>query len=117
MGLVEIASSNSVWRGMDYYDNKKVVSWESSEPGVYDGVVSGSGDNTYTVHVDTVHPRKSIRQSTCLRKIFIKIRRNGLRVPILRVFILVILIQISVYEDKIYTWNVGEMPSGLDSYV
>lgn len=62
---------------MEIYDNKKVVSWESSEPGVYDGVVSGSGDNTYTVHVDTVHPRKSIRQSTCLRKIFIKIRRNG----------------------------------------
>lgn len=45
---------------MEIYDNKKVVSWESSEPGVYDGVVSGSGDNTYTVHVDTVHPRKSI---------------------------------------------------------
>lgn len=24
-------------------------------------------------------------------------------------------IQISVYEDKIYIWNDGEMPSGLDS--
>lgn len=59
MGLVEIASNNSVWRGMDYCDNKKVVSWESSGMGVYDGVVSGSGDNVYTVHINTEHPRKS----------------------------------------------------------
>lgn len=59
MGLVEIASNNSVWRGMDYYDNKKVVSWKSSGIGIYDGVVSGSKDNVYTVHIDTEHPRKS----------------------------------------------------------
>ena len=24
MGLIELASGNSVWRGMDYYKNKKV---------------------------------------------------------------------------------------------
>lgn len=60
MGLIEIASGNSVWRGMDYYNNKKVVSWDSSEAGVYDGKVSGSGNNTYTVHIDTIHPRKSV---------------------------------------------------------
>lgn len=30
MGLVEIASGNSVWRGMDYYKNHKVVSWKKS---------------------------------------------------------------------------------------
>ena len=59
MGLVEIASNNSVWRGMDYYDNKKVVSWEPSGVGIYDGVVLGSGDNVYSVHIDTEHPRKS----------------------------------------------------------
>ena len=23
MGLIEMASGNSVWRGMDYYENKK----------------------------------------------------------------------------------------------
>ena len=27
MGLIEIASGDSVWRGMDYYENHKVVSW------------------------------------------------------------------------------------------
>ena len=28
MGLIETASGNSVWRGMDYYENKKVVSFK-----------------------------------------------------------------------------------------
>ncbi len=59
MGLVEIASANSVWRGMNYYNDKKVISWKSSETGVYDGTVSGSEHHVYAVHIDTVHPRKS----------------------------------------------------------
>ena len=59
MGLIEIASNNSVWRGMDYYNNKKVVSWESSGTGIYEGMVFGSDGNTYTVHIDTEHPRRS----------------------------------------------------------
>lgn len=59
MGLIEIASNNSVWRGMDYYNNKKVVSWESSGNGIYEGTVSGNDGNIYTVHIDTEHPRKS----------------------------------------------------------
>lgn len=59
MGLIEIASNNSVWRGMDYYNNKKVVSWKTLKDGIYEGMVSGSEGNTYTVHIDTEHPRKS----------------------------------------------------------
>lgn len=59
MGLIEIASSNSVWRGMDYYKNKKVVSWKNLKNGVYEGMVFGSEDNLYTVHIDTGNPRKS----------------------------------------------------------
>ena len=59
MGLIEIASNNSVWRGMDYYNNKKVVSWEASGTDIYEGTVSCSDGNTYTVHIDTEHPRKS----------------------------------------------------------
>lgn len=38
---------------------KKVISWEQTGQGIYDGVVSGSGNNKYTVHIDTKHPRKS----------------------------------------------------------
>lgn len=59
MGLIEIASSNSVWRGMDYYKNKKVILWKNLENGIYEGMVSGSEDNLYMVHIDTGHPRKS----------------------------------------------------------
>lgn len=59
MGLIEVASSNSVWRGMDYYNDKKVKSWECVGQGIYDGIVSGSGNNRYIVHIEKFHPRKS----------------------------------------------------------
>ncbi len=60
MGLIETASGNSVWRGMDYYENKKVVSFKKLDDGIYAGVVSGSEGRAYNVHVETMHPRKSI---------------------------------------------------------
>lgn len=59
MGLVEMASGSSVWRGMDYYERKMVCSWKKSGEEAYDGVVSGSEGNKYSVHIDKVHPRKS----------------------------------------------------------
>ena len=59
MGLLEISSSKSVWRGIEYYKKHKVLSFEQKEDGIYDGIVSGSGNEKYTVHVDTAHPRKS----------------------------------------------------------
>lgn len=62
MGLVEIASSKSVWRAIDYYQSKKVLSWNKTETG-YEGSVSGSDNNTYIVNVDIEHPRKS--KCTC----------------------------------------------------
>ena len=57
MGLIEIASGNSVWRGMDYYNNKKVASVEKTSNTTYDGTVKGT--KLYHVHVDLEHPRKS----------------------------------------------------------
>ena len=30
MGLIEVASGESVWPGMDYYEEKKVLSWEEA---------------------------------------------------------------------------------------
>lgn len=60
MGLIETASGNSVWRGMDYYENKKVVSLKKLDDGIYAGVVSGSEGRAYNVYVETMHPRKSI---------------------------------------------------------
>ena len=34
------ASGNSVWQGMDYYNNKKVISWEKTDTECYDGIAS-----------------------------------------------------------------------------
>lgn len=59
MGLIEMASGNSVWRGMDYYNEKMVRSWEKTGADTYDGIVAGSGGRTYDVHIDKAHPRKS----------------------------------------------------------
>ena len=59
MGLIETASANSVWRGLDYYEAKKVISWEKTGTFAYDGVVSGSEGNKYIVHIETNHPRRS----------------------------------------------------------
>ena len=59
MGLIEIASGKSVWRGVDYYQNKKVRSWNKLQDGTYDGVVIGSEGRDYFVHIDKIHPRKS----------------------------------------------------------
>ena len=58
MGLIECASVNSIWRGIDYYERNKVVSWEGQDTS-FDGIVSGSNGEEYKVHVDVEHPRKS----------------------------------------------------------
>ena len=60
MGLIELASGNSVWRGMDYYEEKRVLTWVKSGQYIYDGIVSGSEEKAYHVHIDTEHPRKSV---------------------------------------------------------
>lgn len=60
MGLIELASGKSIWRGLDYYNDKKVISWSIPKEGIYEGEVSGSDGSIYTVHVDTKHPRKSL---------------------------------------------------------
>jgi uncharacterized Zn finger protein len=59
MGVIDIASRKSVWRGIDYYKQKKVLSFEENEDGTYEGDVAGSGDKNYHVHLDMTHPRKS----------------------------------------------------------
>lgn len=60
MGLIELASGNSVWCGMDYYEAKRVLTWVKSGQYIYDGIVSGSEEKVYHVHIDTEHPRKSV---------------------------------------------------------
>ena len=59
MGLIDIASSKSVWRGLDYYKQNKVISFDQNSDGTYEGEVKGSGKDNYHVHLDMIHPRSS----------------------------------------------------------
>ena len=59
MGLLECASGASVWRGYDYYKEKKVVSLEETEANIFDAKVSGNSSEPYSVELHISHPRKS----------------------------------------------------------
>lgn len=57
--LVHVASSESFYRGISYYQNKAVVNGAYSGSSVYEGEVKGSQGNVYKVSIDINHPRKS----------------------------------------------------------
>ncbi len=59
MGLLECASGASVWRGYDYFKEKKVISIEEIEEGIFAAKVSGSINEPYVVELHIGHPRKS----------------------------------------------------------
>lgn len=59
MGLLDLASGNSLWRGYDYFEEKKVQSVRQINDGCYEGVVSGSGQKFYHVTINLSHPRTS----------------------------------------------------------
>ena len=57
MGLLELASNNSFWRGVDYFQDGKVGDWKKIDGSHYGAKVTGS--NTYDVVIDTKHPKRS----------------------------------------------------------
>ena len=57
MGLIELARAQSVWRGLDYYEEKKVLDWKETDFEQYYGTVQGS--SVYQVHLDIEHPKRS----------------------------------------------------------
>ncbi len=59
MGVLECASGASVWRGYDYYKQKKIINIRKSEDGKIFATVSGSATTPYEVELDIEHPRKS----------------------------------------------------------
>lgn len=54
-----IASGASVWRGYDYYKNKRVVLHKTVDENVFNGTVKGNGNMIYDVTIDINHPKKS----------------------------------------------------------
>lgn len=57
MGIISLASGNSCWRGLDYYNNKKVIKINKVDENEYSSIVKET--NNYNVHLDIEHPRKS----------------------------------------------------------
>ena len=64
MGLLELASGDSFWRGYDYYKAQKVKSCSKTAVNNYSGLVEGSSGDLYQVTLDLNHPKKST--CTCL---------------------------------------------------
>ena len=59
MGLIDIASGASTWRGYEYYKENKALSIYKVNESEYDGEVAGSSKEPYSVHVDILHPKRS----------------------------------------------------------
>ena len=57
MNFISSASGESRWRGYDYWEEKKVLSYECASGHEAEGIVKGS--EIYHVKIDTEHPRKS----------------------------------------------------------
>ena len=60
MGLLDIASANSFWRGYDIFEAGKVLSCEKIDDYKYHGRVAGSADEPYEVTIDITHPNRSV---------------------------------------------------------
>ena len=59
MGLIELASYKSVWRGYEYYKQNNVITHIKESESQIRGMVRGSGQKHYDVFIDLEHPRKS----------------------------------------------------------
>jgi uncharacterized Zn finger protein len=63
MGLLDIASGNSLWQGMDYYKGNRVSSVKQIANNIFDSEVLGSNSKSYHISIDIEHPRRS--KCTC----------------------------------------------------
>ncbi len=59
MGLLELASGASAWRGYEYYKSNRVLTKKIISDHEYSGILCGNKNNTYEVFIDTEHSRKS----------------------------------------------------------
>ena len=57
MGMLEIASYNSFWRGLDYFESKQVKRLTRLSEFIYEAEVEGT--DKYNIRLDVNHPRKS----------------------------------------------------------
>ena len=59
MAFYSSASNNSTWRGVDYYEKRKVKFSRAVGDALYEGEVEGSEGRVYSVRIDVEHPKRS----------------------------------------------------------
>lgn len=59
MGFLDCASANSIWRGYDYFKEKRVLEVNQISKDMYSASVAGSDSSVYSVTFDIKHPRRS----------------------------------------------------------
>lgn len=59
MSILSIASNASAWRGYEYYEGKRVLTWKQTSEHEFEGEFAGSENVPYHVMIDTEHPKKS----------------------------------------------------------
>ena len=59
MKVINIASGNSTWRGLESYKEKRILSYNKIDEFRYWGKAKGNHNDIYNVFLDIEHPRKS----------------------------------------------------------
>ena len=59
MHFINLGSYNSQFRGLDYFEEKKVIEYEKVNSNQYKSKVKGSYGSVYDVMIDVDHPRRS----------------------------------------------------------
>lgn len=59
MGLLNLASYKSAWRGYEYFTDNYVITHTIESETKIRGIVRGSGQKHYNVFIDLEHPRNS----------------------------------------------------------
>ncbi len=59
MSFFSAASGAALWRGYEYCQDARVLSWKQIDANTLQGKVQGSSEKVYTVTVNLKHPRAS----------------------------------------------------------
>lgn len=59
MGLLDLASDESFWRGYDYYREGKVKAYQQLDEYIYEGTVKGNKKSVYSVMINIRYPKSS----------------------------------------------------------
>ena len=67
MGLLDLASGASAWRGYEYYKDGSVLLKKKITDHEYSGTLRGSENKHYDVFIDIEHPRNCQWQTNYLQ--------------------------------------------------